>query len=101
MNYADKSINVNGNLNQGPVRYTCYPVNEFSQGKWLISINSVTFDSTQNYSNTCAITCNFVTSKKRSTNGDIQIYEEPLNIFHLKSSQTASRGIFRFCNYYY
>ena len=99
MNFAEKSVLVSGNLKDGSIRYVCYPVNEFSQTRWLIAINSVTFDSTENIAKTCAISCNFVTGKKRSANGDIEIYQEPLNMFHLKTTATASRGIFRFCNY--
>ena len=99
MNYAEKSVLVTGNLQDGAITYVCYPINEFSQARWLIAVNSVTYDSVENISKTCAISCNFVTSKKRSGNGEIEIYQEPLNVFHLKSTPNASRGIFRFCNY--
>lgn len=99
MNFAEKSICARGNLKNGPISYNCYPVNEFSQNKWLLSVNSVSFDSAENISQTCAIVCNFVTAKGRLQNGDIKIFQQPLNIFHLKTSQAAQRGIFRFCNY--
>ena len=99
MNYAEKSVLVTGNLKDGAITYVFYPINEFSQARWLIAVNSVTYDSVENISKTCAISCNFVTSKKRSANGEIEIYQEPLNVFHLKSTPNASRGIFRFCNY--
>ena len=99
MNFAEKSVLVNGNLKDGPITYVCYPINEFSQTKWLIALNSVTFDSVENISKTSSITCNFVTGKKRSERGEVEIYQEPLNVFHIKTSQNASRGIFRFCNY--
>lgn len=99
MNTAQKSVSVRGNLNDGPIRYTCYPINEFSENKWLIAIASVTFDSTETISTTCSLSCNFVTSRKRSTKGEIEVYEQPLNTFHMKTSAQASRGIFRFCKY--
>ena len=97
MNFAEKSVIVTGNLKDGPLSYVCYPSNEFSQNRWLIAINSVTFDSTETLAKTCCVSCNFVTAKKRSANGEIEIYQEPLNIFHLKTSPNATRGIFRFC----
>ena len=71
--------------------------NEFSENKWLIAIASVTFDSTETISTTCSLSCNFVTSRKRSTKGEIEVYEQPLNTFHMKTNAQASRGIFRFC----
>ena len=97
MNFAEKSVAVTGNLQNGPLSYVCYPTNEFSQSRWLVAINSVVFDSVENISKTCSVSCNFVTGKKRSGNGEIEIYQEPLNIFHLKTSPTAPRGVFRFC----
>ena len=99
MNFAEKSVLVSGNLKDGPIRYICYPINEFSQARWLIAVNSVTFDSVESISKTCSISCNFVTGKKRSANGDIEVYQQPLNLFHMKTTATAPRGIFRFCNY--
>ena len=97
MNIAEKSVFVDGNIQNGQITYVCYPINEFSQGKWLIAVNSVTFDSTENISKTCAITCNFVTGQRRTPRGDIEVYEQPLNVFHIKTTPTAARGIFRFC----
>lgn len=99
MNYAEKSVLVTGNVKDGAISYICYPINEFSEARWLVAINSVSFDSVENISKTCSISCNFVTTQKRSTNGQIEIQQEPLNVFHLKTTPTASRGIFRFCNY--
>ena len=99
MNIADRSVCVTGNLQNGPISYTCYPVNEFNNGKYLIAVNSVVFDSTENISLTSMITCNFVTNTERSARGEIEIYQEPLNIFHLKTCATLTRGIFRFCKY--
>ena len=96
---AEKSVCVTGNTSNGPIVYNCYPVDEFSQGKWLLSIGSVSFDSSISNSATCAVTCNFVTGKKRSASGDVKIYGKPLNVFHLKTSSTSPRGIFRFCKY--
>ena len=97
MNIAEKSVYVEGNIQNGPITYICYPVNEFSQAKWLVAVNSVTFDSVENISKTCAITCNFVTSQRRTSKGEIEIYEQPLNVFHMKTTPNAPRGIFRFC----
>ena len=99
MNFSEKSVVIDGNLKEGPLIYTCYPNTEFSEVKWLLAINSVVFDSTTTVSSTCMITCNFVTSKKRNNRGDVIVYEQPLNLFHIKTSPTAPRGIFRFCNY--
>ena len=101
MNFAEKSVTVTGNLQDGPLRYICYPTNEFSQRRWLVAINSVIFDSVEPISKTCSVSCNFVTGKKRSAKGEIEIFQEPLNIFHLKTAPNAPRGIFRFCNFIY
>ena len=94
---ADKSVCISGNFANGPISYTCYPTNEFSDKQWLLSVQSVSFNSANDLSATCVITCNFVTSQKRSTSGEVEFYEQPLNTFHLKTSRTSSRGIFRFC----
>ena len=98
MNIAKKSICCHGNLSNGPIIYSCYPSDEFAQGKWILALNSVSFEATENISANCAITCNFVTGRKRMHNGDIKIVEQPLNIFHLKTSTTSPRSISRFCN---
>lgn len=97
MNYADKSVLIEGNTKDGLISYICYPVNQFLPNKWRIAINGVVFDSNQNISSTVVITCNFVTSQQR-INGDIRSFEQPLTEFHLKTSPTSPRGIFRFCN---
>ena len=80
-----KSVSLSGNLKDGKILYTCYPNNEFSQQKWKLAIQAVVFDSSEVISKTCLITCNFVTNKKRSANGDVTIYQQPLNLFHLKT----------------
>ena len=91
-----KSVSVKGNLKNGKLVYTCYPTNEFSSGKWKLAIQSVVFDSAQTIASTCMITSNFSSSQKRSGTGEVTVYQEPLNTFHLKTSPAATRGIFRF-----
>jgi len=96
MNFAEKSIFVKGNTKNGKLSYVCYPINEFSNHKWLIAINAVIFDSSKTLSSTLKISCNFVTGQQRFHSGDIKNLEQPLNSFHIKTSTSASRGIFRF-----
>ena len=96
---ATKSVCITGNLSNGSLSYICSPSNELSEKKWRLAIASVIFDSKDQISVTCVISCNFVTSRQRQLNGDIDICEQPLNIFHLKTSSQAPRGIFRFCMY--
>ena len=93
---VSKSVCVKGNLKDGNLIYTCYPINEFAQGKWKLAIQAVIFDSSEAISKTCVISSNFITSQRRNARGEVQVYWEPLNVFHLKSSPTAPRGIFRF-----
>ena len=93
---AVKSVIVTGNLNERNLVYVCYPVNEFRSSKWKMCVSAVVFDSADTISETCVITSNFVTSSKRSSNGEVLVYRQPLNVFHLKTSPTATRGIFRF-----
>jgi len=97
MNVADKSECIEGNTKNGPIIYNCYPANELCGSKWLLAINSVIFDSSETISITCKITCNFITSRKRNSLGEVVIEEQVLNTFHLKTSSAATRGIFRFC----
>ena len=97
MNIAKKSISCDGNISNGPIIYVCYPSDEFSQGKWIVALNSVSYEATENFSLTCAVTCNFVTGRKQTHNGDIKIIEQPLNIFQLKTSTTLPRNTSRFC----
>ena len=82
-NYSDKSVCLKGNLKNGSLKYICYPYDEFRRGKWCISIQSVSCDSKESFASSCMLTSNFVTSQKRSTNGEIKTYEEPLNMFLL------------------
>ena len=92
-----KSISCEGNISNGSITYVCYPNDEFGQGKWMLAVNSVSYEASDNYSSLCTITCNFVTSRKRTNDGDIKIVEQPLNMFHLKTSTTLPRNVSRFC----
>ena len=92
----DKSVCLTGNLSEGTINYVCCP-NEFSEKKWLLSIASVSYNSSQIISTTSMITCNFVTSKKRDNKGEVLVYEQPLNIFHLKTTAQSPKNLFRFC----
>ena len=100
MNISRKAVFCSGNVSNGQITYECYPNNEFSQGKWILAVNSVTFDTPLPLSSTCMITCNFVTSKKRTAEGDVKIFEQPPNVFFLKTTTTSPRGVSRFCKYY-
>ena len=100
MNISRKAVFCSGNVSNGQITYECYPNNEFSQGKWILALNSVTFDTALSLSLTCMITCNFVTSKKRTHGGEVKIFEQPLNIFYLKTTSTSPRGVSRFCKNY-
>lgn len=93
---ADKSICLKGNLQNGPLRYRPYPVNEFVSGRWNIAVSSISFESSNVLSNTCAITTNFTTSQKRTNKGEVKVYEMPLAVFHLKTTSSAPRSVFRF-----
>ena len=97
MNLAKKSVCCEGNTSNGPIIYVCYPSDEFGQGKWSLAINSVSYEASDNFSSTCAITCNFVTCRKRTHDEDIKIVEQPLNIFQLKTTTTIPRNTSRFC----
>lgn len=74
MNDITKSVLLQGSTNEPPT-YVCYPANEFSRGNWKISICSLNYESDENISLTCKITCNFVTGQVRMKNGDIKIIE--------------------------
>ena len=93
---ADKSICLKGNVQNGPIIYRPYPVNEFTVGNWQIAVSSVSFDSTATLSTTCAVASNFSTSKKRNQKGEINVYQMPLAVFHLKTSSSTPRSVFRF-----
>ena len=93
---VERSVTINGNLSDGPITYSCYPPNELDK-KWRIAIGSVIFDSKDSISATAVISCNFITHKERKPNGDIDICEQPMNIFHLKTNAQAPRGIYQFC----
>ena len=93
---ADKSICLKGNVQNGPIVYRPYPVNEFTAGKWLIAVSSVSFDSAVALSASCAVTSNFSTSQKRTQKGEVQVFQMPLAVFHLKTTATAPRSVFRF-----
>jgi len=98
---AHKSVCLKGNLKNGPVIYRTYPVNEFSTGKWSLAVSSITYDSEIAFSTTCAITSNFSTSQKRTSKGEVKIYQMPLAVFHLKTTAATPRSIFRFTPTYF
>ena len=72
---ANKSICLQGNLKSGSISYHCYPVDEFRKGQWFIGISSVSFKSATPLGIACLITSNFVTSQRRTSNGDIVFYQ--------------------------
>jgi hypothetical protein len=98
---ANKSICLKGNIQNGPLCYRPYPVNEFSTGCWSLAVSSISYDSSVVLSNTCAITSNFSASQKRTSKGEIKVYEMPLAVFHLKTTSTTPRSVFRFSPVYY
>lgn len=98
---ADKSICLKGNLQNGPLRYRPYPVNEFATGNWSLAVSSVSYESSIPLSTTCSITANFTTSQKRTSQGEVKVYEMPLAVFHLKTSSLTPKSIFRFTPNYF
>ena len=78
---AHKTVIVTGNIKDGPLQYTCYPVDEFRKGKWHVAVSAVSFVSKSNINLSCTLTSNFVTNQKRGHNGDIKTYEEPIVTF--------------------
>lgn len=91
-----KSVCISGNLQNGKITYDCYPPGEFGNCQWKLAVHSVSFASTDPLSTSCVISCNFVTSTKRS-GGEVNVYEQPLNVFHLKTTTSSPRGVIRFC----
>ena len=74
MNSVIKSVLLSGNTRTN-ISYTCYPVNEFSRGRWQMCVNSLSYETEELLSLSCVVTCNFVMGQLRTKNGDIRIAE--------------------------
>ena len=96
-NFANKSVGLKANLKEGVIKYFCYPSDEFKKGQWLIAIGSMSFISKENFAVSCTLKSNFVTTQKRSSNGEIKTYQDPLVVFQL-SAAAQKVGVSRFSN---
>lgn len=76
----EKSICIQGNLKNQPIKYKLCPSDEFSRGRWAVAIASVAFTSKQNVNLCCQITSNFTVKQRYSKEDLVESFEEPLAV---------------------
>ena len=85
-----KSVILKGTLKQGLV-YRLYPNTEFSDGIWNLTISSLSYSlNVNNVNDIFSISCNFIKDHKISHLNEVQNYQQPLGVFHLKSIENDS-----------
>jgi hypothetical protein len=84
-----KSVIISGNLNK-KLFYKLCPNNEFSDGYWNISINTVAYSCRiANFNVLCELTCNLVRGQKYNDSFQVESYDHPLAIFLLETTKTT------------
>ena len=80
-----KSVIISGNLNDSVVYKLC-PITEFSEGVWTLTLLSIGYSyNVANFNSVCSLSCNLITSSKFNSNFEVELYEQPLGMFILKS----------------
>lgn len=82
--FANKSIVVSGNLKNLKLGYRLCPSTEFSAGLWNVTVSSLCCEARVDIDAFCTITSNFCVSKKYSSNGQVETYQEPFGTFHIQ-----------------
>ena len=87
-----KSVIISGNL-QSKLTYKLCPITEFSEGVWNLSLVSLAyFCNLENIDYICSISCNLITSQKYNTNNQVELYDQPLGIFVLKTGSKTTKS---------
>lgn len=91
-----KTFQLNGKLSEGALKYRPLK-NEFQTNDWNIKILSVAFISQTNeeINEVITISCNFVTGEMYSASEELITYEQPVQMFQLKLTQTNKKTAFR------
>ena len=85
-----KSVIISGNLNNSVVYKLC-PITEFSEGIWNLTLLSVGYScNVPNFNSVCSLSCNLITSSKFNSNFEVELYEQPLGMFLIKSGPPAT-----------
>jgi len=87
-----KIVSITGNISTG-LSYTLCPNTEFSIGTWQLAISAVCVEALQDTNTFTSITCSASVNQKY-VNGNVTIYEQPLNTIHLnlkKNSKSINR----------
>jgi len=89
-----KTICVKGRISSGVLKYR--PIGrEFQSNNWILKLNSIAFQTTENFYEVVTVTCNFVTSEKYSADNKVETYELPLQMCHFKLAPNE-KGSLRF-----
>ena len=85
-----KSVILKGTLKRGLV-YRLYPNTEFSEGLWNLTILSISYSlNVNNINDIFSVCCNLVKAHKISQLNEVENYEQPLGVFHLKNIQNEA-----------
>lgn len=76
------------------LRYRLCPNTEFSDGEWQIALSAVCIKAEEELNFFCSVNSNFSVDKRYSKDGEIQIYQQPLNTWLVllkKDGQSVNR----------
>ena len=90
-----KSILLKGTLKSNSdqtIIYKLCPINEFSDGIWNISIQSLSYSTTTNQINDLfSVSCNVVKGQKLSESNEVENYNQPLCMFVINNLPNQSQ----------
>ena len=90
-----KSILLKGTLKSNSdqtIIYKLCPINEFSDGIWNISIQSLSYSTTTNRINDLfSVSCNVVKGQKLSESNEVENYNQPLCMFVINNLPNQSQ----------
>ena len=80
-----KSVVISGNLFDG-ISYKLCPITEFSDGVWNLSLFALGYNcNLRDIDYICSVSCNLITAQKYNLRNEVELYEQPLGIFVLKT----------------
>ena len=92
-----KSVLLKGTLKSNSdqtIIYKLCPINEFSEGIWNLSIQSLSYSVTRNQNNIndlFSVSCNVIKGQKLSESNEVENYNQPLCMFVINNLPNQSQ----------
>lgn len=83
----NKTVQITGNLKSDGLKYRLCPSDEFSNGRWCVSVLNIAFELKEPINVLCTLSTNFCVNKRFSKFGEPEIYEEPFGTFEILTTR--------------